>query len=342
MIRQFTRDVLHERHRLSHQQIDTLLNENTGKKYLSEKLKQLEKISYFLELAETLQNKDIWFLILKGPILSERIYGDPTTRLWKDFDLLIKPGAVSACVSILQEMGFKHDKVDWPASVKRQKMILHFGKNLEMYHSGKGLSVEIHWKLFEDRLAGSETEWQLIEQNSETTEFSGKTVQRLNFEFELLYLIIHGSRHSWFRLKWLVDIHDLLKRHSFDEQKFLRLTKKMRAERFVCMCNYVMGEYFPACKHLPCNSSNCNKLGEFAMKEIRKKDVKKKLSFAETVQAIRYRMALSPDFRYKLDVLRLVTFGKLDLTYSRIPDYPIFFYLFRPFGILIRKFQKTG
>lgn len=155
MIRSFSRNVLHERHRLSHQQIDRLLNENSGKKYLSETVQQLDKIGFLLELSELFTQKGVWFLVLKGPLLSQRIYNDPTTRLWKDFDLLTKPEQVTTCVALLLDVGFQHEKVDWPESEKRREMILHFGKNLEMYHPEKGIAVELHWKLFDDRLSTS-------------------------------------------------------------------------------------------------------------------------------------------------------------------------------------------
>ena len=339
MIRQFSRDTLHERHRLSHQQIDRLLNENSGKKYLPEKLEQLNKIGYLIELADLLNQKNIWWLVLKGPLLSERIYGDPTIRLWKDFDLLTKPEHVTSFVSVLIDQGFKHEKVDWPESEKRREMVLHFGKNLEMFHPQKGISVELHWKLFDDRLTTSKKMWEMIENNTESTIFSGKSIQRLSLEFELLYLIIHGSIHAWFRLKWLTDIRDLFEKHTINADKFLVLTKKLNASRFVCICNYVLGVYFPSTKQIPVkHQKSTKKLGEYALREIRNEVVKPKHNFTETLRAIRYRMSLSPKLRYKLDVLRLITFGKPDLKFTWIPDHPVFFYLFRPFGLIIRKF----
>lgn len=184
--------------------------------------------------------------------------------------------------------------------------------------------------------------WKLIEDHTEETSFSGKTMKRLSIEFELLYLVVHGSIHAWFRLKWLTDIRDLLQSHSMDEGKFLLLTKELNASKFVCIYNYVLTVYFPSSKQLPLyKQTDCKKLSEYALREICKDTVKPKYNFQETVQAIRYKMALSSNIRYKLDVLRLVTFGKPDLQFNWIPDHPLFFYLFRPFGLLIRKFYKA-
>jgi hypothetical protein len=36
--------------------------------------------------------------------------------------------------------------------------------------------------------------------------FAGRTFTVLNPELDLLYLVIHGGLHGFFRLKWLVDI----------------------------------------------------------------------------------------------------------------------------------------
>ena len=46
----FSREILHNRHRLSHQQIDMWLGENRSKEFLQEKMRQLVKVKNFINL----------------------------------------------------------------------------------------------------------------------------------------------------------------------------------------------------------------------------------------------------------------------------------------------------
>ncbi|TVQ01115.1 MAG: hypothetical protein EA359_14560, partial [Balneolaceae bacterium] len=91
MINHISRETLRHRHRLSHQQIDDILNEKTGKKYLPEKMVQLNKLSQFFDLTSEFDKHNLWYVNLKGPLLSQRIYDDPAVRIWRDFDFLTKP-----------------------------------------------------------------------------------------------------------------------------------------------------------------------------------------------------------------------------------------------------------
>ena len=101
----YSRDVLYYRHRLSHFQINRLLNEKEESLVLDEKLKQLNKLSKFITIVDVFFKHNIWFLPLKGPALSYRIYGDATCRISRDFDFLIRKENLYDVIEILQGLG---------------------------------------------------------------------------------------------------------------------------------------------------------------------------------------------------------------------------------------------
>lgn len=84
------RKLLHQRHRLSHQQIDRLLGESHSKEFLGEKIERMEAVRNFLSVTDLLRENEIPFVSIKGPLLSYRIYGDPSVRFSHDIDLLIE------------------------------------------------------------------------------------------------------------------------------------------------------------------------------------------------------------------------------------------------------------
>lgn len=86
---------------------------------------------------------------LKGPLLGERIYGEPGRRLSGDIDLLVPPEQLTAAVEIVRELGYDppDDEVDGQGLP-----LLHFS----LVHSQHQLPpIELHWRIhwYERRFA---------------------------------------------------------------------------------------------------------------------------------------------------------------------------------------------
>ena len=301
----------------------------------------MQRLRFFQEFTSELRTRGIWFIVLKGPILSDRIYGDPTFRLMNDFDILVEPESVDLLNEMLVQMGFKSRYFQWPDSPKRKRVAMHITNQLGFYNPETGILIEVHWRLFNNRVADHKKIWEIIKKNTETTEFAGKPFKRFNIELELLYLAIHGSIHAWFRLKWLVDVHELLMRNSFDEGQFNNLVKELKSERFVDVCNAMLIEYFPEGKTLPDQKTEVKKLVEFSKQQILRESDDVGDTIRHTIESIRYRMALTNHIPYKLDLLKLFTICQTDLNYKWIPPYKTALYLFRPFGYIYRAIAKS-
>lgn len=78
---------------------------------------------------------------LKGPHLSEVLYGDPGRRLAADVDLLVAPEELGAAVTVVRELGYAppSDHVD-----KHGLPSLHFALTHER---GELPPVELHWRV---------------------------------------------------------------------------------------------------------------------------------------------------------------------------------------------------
>lgn len=248
-----TRETLYHRHRLSHQQIDQLLNEESGNLVMEEKLIQLRQVAEFLEIAVVLNDADIWFIPFKGPMLSYRIYGDPTCRISKDFDLLVRPESMTDVMALLRNMGYAPHSFDWPGPGRRRNRILAAANQISFVHPEKHASVEVHWRLLKFPAISHARVDKAIAEHTTTIEFSGQLLRQFTLEFELLQLIIHGGLHTWSRLKWLLDIHEIVKRYPIDGDKFNTLVKEFRAGRMVGLCNAMLVHFFPGTALLPAN-----------------------------------------------------------------------------------------
>jgi len=221
---------LRRRHRLSHQQIDQWLGERSGNAHLAEKMRQLEKTNAFLTFTDQLREAGFDFVCFKGALLSQRIYGDPTVRICKDFDILIEPDQMTTCMGWMLDQGFElMDHNIWSEKPHQQKIIMDFMMHISFFHPQTRLALEIHWSIMHANPIKPEKRRQLIAENTEAMHFSGRSFKVLSPEMELVYLLIHGTNHRYHRLKWLMDIRDY-PYHVLDEKQFYTLLKAFKAD----------------------------------------------------------------------------------------------------------------
>ena len=330
------REILRTRHRLSERQIDDFLEDETSTENRGNRLAGMQRIGTFVEIAKVLEEENIWFLNLKGPLLSQRIYGDPTYRSFRDFDILVKPEDVNQTVQVLQREGFEFPGFEWPQSEKRQQIALHFINQVEIIHPESGVMFEVHWKLFSTRITHRETTERFLTENIETVDFGGQKVNRLSLEFELFYLIVHGGTHAWFRLKWLVDIHEILQRKELDWSVFGQFVNECNAHRLIDICNTMLAEYFPKGPQIPITKSGSHSLESVAVEQCRQREGDPHLTRSNTLELLIYRAKLFPYWQHKMDVTKIITFCKTDLKYNWLPAYKFVYYLFRPVGYVLR------
>jgi hypothetical protein len=331
-----TRDNLRSRHRLSERQIDDFLGEESARETPQYRIREMQRIGNFLEVAKKLQGEGIEFINLKGPLLSQRIYGDPTYRYSRDFDILVEPSQVDQTIGLLQKLGFGFPEFEWPESPGRQQITLHFINQVEMINPQTGVMIEVHWKLFSARIAEPKVIDELLREHTELTEFGGVSLKQLSGAFELFYLVVHGGIHAWFRLKWLVDIHEILTRNRPDMKIFCQIVQQCNAQKLVDICNAVLHEFYPDDPVLPGDDGSSRSLGRIAIEQCKHPSGDPHRTRRNTLKLLIYRARLFPYWRYKVDVSKVMTFCKTDLKYPWLPASKPVYYLFRPVGYLLR------
>jgi hypothetical protein len=138
-------------------------------------------------------------LAIKGPVLAEAAFGDPTARASRDVDLLIDPERVSEADRLMMDAGYR--RVDpgfelTPRQFERYRRVrCQYG-----YRSRQSdLRVELHWRLtsnprlltFDDAALWS---------RPDRVSVAGVEFATLPRDELFLYLCVHGSTHVWFRL----------------------------------------------------------------------------------------------------------------------------------------------
>ena len=178
-------------------------------------------------ILKALQQKSIAALVLKGPMLSQKLYGDPGLRHSKDIDLEVSAENMQQACRCLQNIGYRMDK-DYEMLTPRQwKALQRHEHDLSFFCSNGGPSLELHWRHGLDQPHDSRQSWD----QQPVSEWQGCCYHALSAIDELLYLSSHGAIHLWFRAKWLGDLARIHAYGQIDWTTALQQARQTHQER---------------------------------------------------------------------------------------------------------------
>ena len=143
-------------------------------------------------------------IFLKGPVLSQDLYGDISLRTSCDLDVLIPIQNLEKVEMLLLEQGYVKD--DYIQTILNDWKWRHH--HITFFHPTKQIKLEIHWRLNPgpSKEPGFEELWKRKRKSTLTS----NSVYMLGKEDLFLFLVSHGARHGWSRLRWLVDIKKIV------------------------------------------------------------------------------------------------------------------------------------
>ncbi|MCK1993396.1 nucleotidyltransferase family protein [Peribacillus muralis] len=175
--------------------------------YQKNTFKMLKLTGEIEKISRMVVENDISTIFLKGPILAADLYGEISLRTSSDIDILVDIDDLEKIEGLLIHMGYAKD--EYIETVLNDWKWRHH--HLVFFHPENQVKLEIHWRLN----PGPAKEppfselWQRKQVSSLTTSYP---IYGLGNEDLFLFLISHGARHGWSRLRWLVDIDRLCKR----------------------------------------------------------------------------------------------------------------------------------
>ncbi|RJX41535.1 Renal dipeptidase [Paenibacillus pinisoli] len=170
-------------------------------------------------LASQFMNKDIRVLFLKGPVIAADLYGDVSLRTSCDLDVLVPMDRLEAAEEHLLSLGYVKD--EYITSVLNDWKWRHH--HMTYMHPQKGIKVEVHWRLnpAPSKEPGFEDLWSRRRKSA----LISRPIYYLGREDLFLFLVSHGARHGWSRLRWLLDIKQMMNQ-KIDWPKLIQLLRK--------------------------------------------------------------------------------------------------------------------
>jgi hypothetical protein len=306
-------------------------------RYQNNTLKILYLCGEMDRVAKAFHERNIKSLHLKGPVLAQEMYGDISMRKSKDLDILVRKEDLEKTEQLLFELGYEKQEAD--TVLNEAKWREH---HIEYHHKERKTAVEIHWRLCP--FPADEPSFEDLWARKKESKVTDVPVYYPGEEDLFLYLVSHGARHGWFRLKWLYDIHQCADRLP-DPDKLLR-KNEFKNMHLVGQALILSHQLFqtPLSEKTVKDLKTCSyKLAHQALMYITSILVLTPLPEHIRSRHERYLFSLNGTFSQKFLALLIMIFypSPRDEALFKLPKqlYGLYFVL-RPFFVIVRKIRK--
>lgn len=169
----------------------------------------LRRMREMAEVHGALERAGVESIALKGVLAGMEIHGDLSRRHAGDLDILVRPESFRQADAVLTGLGFAARTLDFPIGDSLLPWALRQACDKEYENKETGTAAELHWRLV--RNAGLlPLPVEELFRRAKTVPVAGQPVRALDQDSQLLFLVVHGAKHGWFRLFWLLDVAKLL------------------------------------------------------------------------------------------------------------------------------------
>lgn len=203
-------------------------------------MNSLRLMKELVKIASVFEEQGINLISFKGPVLAVYLYNNVSSRVSRDLDVLINKKDLDKAIRILTSLEYTLDVLS-NVTPKQQKCITkcshHFG-----FTSKDGITLELHWRF---ETGDDNFDFDKVWANKIDVDITGTKIHVLPPDENFLYLVFHGSKHAWKRLRWLNDIAELIKENKLNWNYIVDESKKRNYEytlaQALVLCNALYG-----------------------------------------------------------------------------------------------------
>jgi hypothetical protein len=164
-----------------------------------------------VDLTSLLEKHQIPVLSYKGPTLAMVAYGDLALRSYQDLDLVIRPEHLQKALGVMTRCGFEITPDWWNPCRPENPRYVARHHEIALRAPDKSYFVDLHWQLAAHEARAFRLDVDEVWSRAGTVKLLQSEISTLGREDLFLALCCHGNWHRWGRLKWLLDIAELLR-----------------------------------------------------------------------------------------------------------------------------------
>ena len=190
-------------------------------------LSALQMTAELFRLVDRFRDAALDIVLVKGPVLAVRAYGDTGARQYGDLDFLVRQKDALRATELMIAAGYEPEipaEAVSPEKIPGQYVFLRISSPLlvelhterTMRYFPRGLPIE---KFFARR---------------QSVSVDGHQIPALAIEDELILICIHGAKHLWERLSLVADVAAFVGRQtSLDWERSFATARSVGAERMM-------------------------------------------------------------------------------------------------------------
>lgn len=184
-----------------------------------------------LRLNTVFEDTQVPAIPFKGPVLAWLAYQSFTLRTCMDLDFVVPQRYIPQAVCVLQAAGYS---AQFDSSEVHVGERAHAPGQYAFVSRSNGVLVELHTertlRYFPCPLKLDEMNLRLIE-----LEIGGRKVRTFCVEDMLVMLSVHGAKHFWERIAWILDIARLITIQEVDWTLLLAIAARMESTRILLL-----------------------------------------------------------------------------------------------------------
>jgi hypothetical protein len=285
-----------------------------------------------LNVLKVFEEKNIDCIPFKGPVLTKLAYGDITLRQYVDLDILINMKDFEIVINLLNKLDY-NSKLNYEISLEKIQDIIcdHLFTKRK-----SNINIEIHNKLFSTNFPINIPS-KIFFDNQQNININNIDVKTFSNEYLLFYLCLHGCKHLFSRLSWLLDIHKIIDSLNIDWEKFIKIVEEHNTKSLVYTSLFLSEELFQTklpelikVKH----QNKYRKLIKYILNNNEDFEVTDKFSFVHLLLFDSFK----EKFLYSLYIFRpsFLDYQSVNKEYKS----ELVYYLIRPINILLRLFKN--
>lgn len=196
--------------------------------------------SELLNVIKLLEKNSIEAIAFKGPTLSQSAYGDIALRQYSDLDILIDKKNLKSVYKLLVDNDFQ---VHIDERFLNNNLFIETNSDIS-FISNNNILIEVHWKLFRNQFS-EKVDLNEITYNTKKVFINNREIKIFSNEVLLVYLCMHGSKHFWERIEWILDIDKLVRTTTdLNWDKIILLSKLFESSIMLNLGLYLSHKYF--------------------------------------------------------------------------------------------------
>jgi hypothetical protein len=200
-----------------------------------------------MRLHRLLDGAGISAIPYKGPLLAWVAYGSFLRREYLDLDFAVEQKNIPRLLAVLEKAGYR------PQFDRREAHAGEGGITPGQYSfqsHPENLLAEFHTERTL-RYFPAPIDFQDLKSRLMTVDIGGERLRTFSMEDTLVMLCVHGGKHFWERLGWVLDIAKLSTAQPVDWEILARIATKMQSTRVLHLGLYLAHDLFGAAVPVP-------------------------------------------------------------------------------------------